>query len=597
MNITEYFTKEKDDFFIYRGRISLQKNYSVVDADEACYRYLGDNAALPITSVTHPEDADSVKDALERVHESKQRVIFRLLGVDGNYHYMYGVFELSGRKKAGFDIIDVQLIDIMGIQYKYDKNVHNLLKYRKLMTLSDKMYFEYNYEDREVNIYEYSNDRASMRFRKNLDELRREVLENEKYSFKQRAEFDTLYEVLVDEKENLDMEVDGEIFNFSGGYVYLKGSILYQDHAKVMMLATITSTGQSKGAEKYYMSPHAFDNATGVYNKRAISELAMDTLSSAAADGSEIYLSVLDIDDFKNINDTFGHMMGDEVIAKVAEILKSALGDRGYVGRFGGDEFLVVMDNIRDEIEMRNVFKTIRKHISWLCSAQLNNTEVTISVGIAKFPEHATNYEELFKIADKCLYIAKAKGKNRFILYDPELHKNFEMADVMDKKQVRNMPDSFSQSCKAIVDMLWSENKDREAFGADIDELIQRYNIDRISVYQGAGASKIYVRGKSDVVMDNLAVLSKEAFEDAFDKNGLYAVNSILPLKELDADFHAGLQSQGTEGFTIIRVSVPDAEEYYVMFDVMNRRRKWSVSDKGLLYITAQMIVRRLIAM
>lgn len=596
MNITEYFTKEQDDFFIYRGRISLQKNYSVIDANETCYRYLGDNAALPITSVTHPEDAESVKEALQKVHEAPQRIIFRLLGVDNHYHYMYGVVTLNGRQKDGFDIIDIHLVDIMGIQYKYDKNYASLLKYRKLMSLSDKMYFEYSYEDRAVNIFEYSNDRANVQFHMDLNKLHEQVMQDNKYSFKQKAEFENLYEILTDKKENLDMEVDGEIFNFTGGYVYLKGNILYKDHEKFMMVATITSTGQSKGAEKYYMSPHAFDNATGVYNKRAISELAMDALATAANDGSEVYLSVLDIDDFKNINDTFGHMAGDEIIAKVAEILKSALGDRGYVGRFGGDEFLVVMDNTRNETEMHNIFKTIRKHISWLCSGQLNNAEVTISIGIARYPDHATNYEDLFKIADKCLYIAKAKGKNRFIYYIPELHKDYEMSDVADKRQVQNMPDSFSQSCRAIVDMLWSDRTDRSAFDADVDELIQRYNIDRISVYHGPEVKKCYVRGRSEEVMETMTMLQAESFEDAFDKNGLYAVNSILPLKEIAPDFYKGLQAQGTEGFAIIRVSVPNEEEYYVMFEMVNRRRKWSVSDKGLLYITAQMIVRRLLA-
>ena len=102
----------------------------------------------------------------------------------------------------------------------------------------------------------------------------------------------------------------------------------------------------------------------------------------------------MDIDDFKNINDTFGHVMGDEVIAKVAEIIRTSLGNRGYVGRFGGDEFMVVTDRVKDAENFSKIFKTIRKNITWSCGEMMPNMEVTLSLGLATYPDHASNYDE-----------------------------------------------------------------------------------------------------------------------------------------------------------------------------------------------------------
>lgn len=103
------------------------------------------------------------------------------------------------------------------------------------------------------------------------------------------------------------------------------------------------------------------------------------------------YLTIIDVDDFKTINDTYGHMFGDEVLSRVSEIIRSDLNARGVAGRFGGDEFMILFENVKSEQELRLILKTITKNIQWA-------------------------------FADKALYIAKAKGKNRYIIYDGRKH-------------------------------------------------------------------------------------------------------------------------------------------------------------------------------
>lgn len=592
MNITKYFSEEDYKSAIYQGRLTLKEGYAIADADESCYRYLGINSSLPFTALIYPEDAVSVREALEQVQEGPQHLIFRLLCGDGSYRYMYALMHMNGRSLGNFDSIDVELLDIMRIHHKYDENLASLTKYRKLMSLSNKMYFEYSYEDGGITIFEYVNDRAVARFQKSLELLKQEVRASEKYHFRQKAEFDILAEALENYSENIDMEVDGDLFGLAGRYLCLKGGIVYRNAAKWLMVATVTVTGEPKRDEKYYMTQHAFDSATSVYNKCAISELTMDLIAQAKE--GPVFLCIIDIDDFKDINDTYGHMAGDEILARMAEILKSTIGDRGYVGRFGGDEFMVVTDRIHSPEELLNALKTVRKHIAWMSAAEFSNVEVTTSVGIARYPEDADNYESLFKIADKCLYLAKAKGKNRFILYQKELHKDFAMTPVSEKKVVKRLPDVYLSSCRAVVDMLGNiGDNDRESFDRSIRGLVKSYGIDRLAIYTGENYERKYFIGDDNAPIESLDFIRHPQIEKLFDENGVFIRNKILPIREIDAEAYEILEQHGIEGFLIVKVDLDGRTPMAVAFGVLQRYRKWSVNEQGLLYIAAQIIARR----
>ncbi len=595
MNITKYYSEQDKNIPIFRGRATLQKGYTIVDATEPFYRYVGSNSARPFPMLVHPEDVECVKDALNRLEEEPQRLIFRLLCDDGSYRYMYGVFEHNGREEAGFRFVDVNVLDIMRIHYRYDSEAVKILKYRKYLSLADELYFEYSYADDQITIFEYINDRAIQRFKDTLSNLQRQVAESKEYTFKQKAEFESLQEYLKNYAQTIDLELDGELFGLDCGYMHLNGGIVYVNNTKEMMAGTFKITGEIKRDDKYYMSPHAFDNATGVYNKRAIKEIAMELIANAK--DNKVLLSVMDIDDFKNINDTFGHVMGDEVIAKVAEIIRTSLGNRGFVGRFGGDEFMVVMDKVKDAENFAGIFKTIRKNIAWSCGEMMPNTEVTLSLGLATYPDHATNYDELFKVADKCLYIAKDKGKNRVISYKPHLHADFDMAAATSKK---HMPMTYEQLCAAVTELMNSEATARvEDFDKDLRSFLQCYNIDRVILCSGDDYECIRIVQSEEVSEDVPGAVSDMAFwnePDAsvlFDKNGILVKNKISPFKDTHPAVYETLFAQGTECFVAVKVQPASGPKMLVFFDDIQRRHKWSNQEAGLLNIAACIIARR----
>ncbi len=599
MNITKYYSKEDKNPHIYRGRATLQKGYTVVDADESFYRYIGANSARPFPKLVHPDDVECVIDALGHLDEEPQRLIFRLLSSDGSYRYMYGVFEHNGRELDGFQTIDLNLLDIMRIHHRYDSDFVKLTKYRKFMSLSDELYFEYSFESDYLTIFEYINNRAIQRYKDTLSNLQQSVSASDKFTFKQKAEFESFSEYLKNSTETMELELDGEVFGLDCGYMHIVGGLVYVNNTKELMAGTITVMGDLKKDDKYYMGAHAFDNATNVYNKRAIKEIAMELVTNAK--DNKVLLSVMDIDDFKNINDTYGHMKGDEVIAKVAEIIQATLGNRGFVGRFGGDEFMVVTDKVKDAENFADIFKTIRKNIMWSCGELLSDMEVTLSLGLSIYPDHASNYEDLFNVADKCLYIAKAKGKNRLIIYTPEMHANYKMAA---KTADKRMPMTFEQSCTALVGVMEGLGKDNpECFDKSVQEFLQSYSIDRVLLYSGDEYQKIHVVYHPEVsreecpVVENMAFWKQDNAAALFDKKGVLVRNKVLPFEDTHPDIYKALSSQGTNNFVAVKVKPADGPDMLVFFDMIKMQRKWSSSEVALLYISAWTIAQRYLVM
>lgn len=128
-------------------------------------------------------------------------------------------------------------------------------------------------------------------------------------------------------------------------------------------------------------------------------------------------LLMIDVDDFKQVNDTFGHISGDRVLREVTRKISGIFRESDVVGRIGGDEFVVLMKNIQDtEVVTRKAQEIIRIFESCRVGVQKKYC-ISGSIGIALFPENGTTYKELLGKADQALYFAKAHGKNQFIYF------------------------------------------------------------------------------------------------------------------------------------------------------------------------------------
>jgi len=176
-----------------------------------------------------------------------------------------------------------------------------------------------------------------------------------------------------------------------------------------------------KKSEEELIKLANIDSLTGLPNR----SLLMDRLSHAVAFSkrheTEFALMFIDLDNFKNINDTLGHSVGDEILVKVAERLKNCVRNVDTVARLGGDEFTVILENVKSTNEVGLIANKILKRLSKLIEVQGTLLKTTPSIGIGMFPSHGDNVDSLLKNADLAMYSAKEKGKNNYQFFTEDM--------------------------------------------------------------------------------------------------------------------------------------------------------------------------------
>ena len=170
-----------------------------------------------------------------------------------------------------------------------------------------------------------------------------------------------------------------------------------------------------RSARDAYQLEAELDTLTKLYNKATTENIGKMKLQTFNASANDTFLAlyIIDLDHFKEANDTYGHQFGDKVLTEFAKNLRKKFRPNDCIGRFGGDEFVVIIDNLPDiEIAIRKA-----KDIKQVAPALLIdgiNPGVTASIGIAIVPNDGTDYDTVFKAADNALYYVKAHGRNGF---------------------------------------------------------------------------------------------------------------------------------------------------------------------------------------
>jgi diguanylate cyclase (GGDEF)-like protein len=153
------------------------------------------------------------------------------------------------------------------------------------------------------------------------------------------------------------------------------------------------------------------DMLTGLYNRHHLDEEGARKFAKAMRQGTNFSVIMADIDHFKNINDTYGHLIGDEVLKAVASVLNKSNRVEDFVARFGGEEFVILLEDC-DSDNAQDKAENFRKHIEELLP---NGIKITSSFGLTNISAKYKSLEEMIKDADSALYEAKESGRNRVV--------------------------------------------------------------------------------------------------------------------------------------------------------------------------------------
>lgn len=593
IDITEYKTA-KGEYAAYIGKATLKKGYAIADGDETFYHFVGKNSCFPLTELLHPDDVEGFIEATEALGDSDNQkqdrkcIIVRMRGADDIYKIFYMELWRNGVIDKDFYSISFEFCSFMDLRERYVTYTGIVKKYRAFMNLSQNMFFEYSFDSDELKIYRYVNGKSQPVLNRTLDEIYKEIMSSKEYSGKSKNEFGILYDFLKKGVDRFSASFDAQLLIAeTKGRLMFKSSTMYEQGARTMAIGIVDLTESESTPKSYYMTENAFDAGTGLWNKRAINEYAVEK----TLENKPLYLCIMDVDDFKKINDTYGHMFGDVVLSKVAEIIRSVVDTRGVVGRFGGDEFMIVLDSVMNEEDLRRILKTISKNMSWAYMDLKDSITVTNSCGVAKFPDDGATFEELFLKADKALYIAKEKGKNRFIIYDEVKHGSL----VNEGESVCNVGIKAiaSDSKKAAVMsevVLSLHNRGTGALAEAMEKLRNYFDIDGITIYCGSDMHRALTAGKYINPIEQLTFAATSSYLALFDERGVFGETHIRKLCNAQPEAYKLYEQQENQEFVQFAAYRNKKLMAVVAFDYFNRAPKIGAADLGLMTIVGRLM-------
>lgn len=310
---------------------------------------------------------------------------------------------------AAITLVMVIIILLLTYTLQIKKRMNNKIsqdlgKRQQIYELANDYFFEYNEENKTLMISVGTNGELKpviYRLDKlnNLDYLVRASIQK-----------------FVSQIQNLpEGTVEIEVMKQNGEMIWLSitGKTFYENNGKqAYIIGKINNIQEEKKREKRLLREAELDGLTQIYNANTFRNKIKNRISQFDTTQKGVFL-LIDADNFKGVNDSFGHLQGDKALISIGKLLYQKIGETGICGRLGGDEFVLYREDIKDENELEMLCKDI---CSNACSYQLDEDHhLTISIGAILFTGKI-DYEKIYEASDQTLYKVKGAGRNNYII-------------------------------------------------------------------------------------------------------------------------------------------------------------------------------------
>lgn len=575
---------------LYRvGRVIVDKSFHTQSGDERFFSYFGNDVIYSIRRTVDDEDFCRLEDCVKNAAPGVTlQTIIRMRGVNGLLRWILAsVRQLDREKEGSLYIID--LSDIMSLEKLSAIKERTISEYRYILSLSSDLAFEYSFETRRIRIYMFDCCRENILVDEELEKWQCSSIERGMVLSRYIETFNTLCRDIKNGVYRFDYEFETSILTQgkTREMCLFKGITRYDDPKtkKVSGIISVVTPRQRSKDVNLALEANK-DSLSGLLNKRAVTSFAMDILANKPS--CNVNFVILDIDNFTDINTGYGHLFGDEVIYTIAGIVKKELGTRGIAGRISGGGFLIVIENTRDEEDLRGILRAIRTNTEIAFADRFENFRLTCSMGISTYPIDSTDYDELFMQADKALYIAQEKGRNRYVIYD--INKHGEV-----KKDIENKIAYLTGGKDSNDKLTFMANLSESlVFGRlpDISVLLEQiraeFRIDDICVFAGKDMSLILSCGNA--ISRNAAYLLKNGYTERFSGDGVFSIDNVNELEGRDDNALQQLTEENIGGAVQYLITDDSVVKGMISFCYIGRFKKWAVSDINYMAVLARII-------
>lgn len=399
----------------------LEDNCRILYASKGFYEVLGyartnvkEESKLTLLDFIDHRDTSFISDVEQQLQNETIRREVQMVTRDGSLLYML----MNGNSTVGKD--GKHTLSVVFVDISEQKNMQELIllegeRYRIATELSNDVLFEYHIKTDQMIYTDKYKDIFGMNplipdFIKTCNK-RKDSIHPDDWG---------IYLEFCQELENGNSIIEAQfrIKDRLGEFIWCQvmGKTIYDDYkTPIRVIGKIVNVDTQKRELEALEYKATRDPLTGVYNKE-VTIKKIDKFISGNKNGKHV-LMFFDFDDFKSINDTFGHLLGDKVLTFIIGRIKEAFSEGEIIGRIGGDEFVVFAGNINSMDEVMEKASILKLALDTTYTYEEHIIKISGSIGVAVYPETGLHYEQLMDRADKALYKVKELGKNDYMLY------------------------------------------------------------------------------------------------------------------------------------------------------------------------------------
>ncbi len=576
------------------ANIIVSEYMNIVKADESLFMFLGEISNLIFTRVIYPSDLAKFETAIKEADEGQQiYVSIRLRGRDGVYKWMHIMISPYPDRQSG-KYYSLEITDISTLKQQNDEIRAVMEMQTEFLSIIGDYLFTYDISRDSFRIILPGNGNQNIvLYEGKLGVWTTEKLDNGLVDSQSIQDFEGLCMAMASGESYFSRDIKMKIADYDNvmyWYTFKGKRILKNDDGIIIAGAVCITHGKEDKAADISVQDELRDAGTDLLNKKAITNYARKLIDKRV--GHKVTIAIIDIDDFKSVNDTYGHMFGDEVLRDVAGILKNTVGRNGLCGRIGGDEMFIVMEHLEDDESIRTVFRTIKNNVSWLYHNDPRNiNKITCSIGAASYPDDAKDLDTLFSIADKMLYLAKEKGKNRYIIYRPDLHERY----ILGENPTATTEKVFYKyrKLRIVNDFIQQYICHYKSKKECLEMVMSAFEMDSIFLYDMYAGTRYVLSGNVPEYEENGEFLKEDNYIPDFRDDGIKTVWNIILYERKAPHMYEAFEKMGIKQFIQVIACVDRSKSdscFVISFNRNSQLNKWPEMDVDYLGIIGNVI-------
>lgn len=576
------------------ANIIVSEYMNIVKADESLFMFLGEISNLIFTRVIYPSDLAKFETAIKEADEGQQiYVSIRLRGRDGVYKWMHIMISPYPDRQSG-KYYSLEITDISTLKQQNDEIRAVMEMQTEFLSIIGDYLFTYDISRDSFRIILPGNGNQNIvLYEGKLGVWTTEKLDNGLVDSQSIQDFEGLCMAMASGESYFSRDIKMKIADYDNvmyWYTFKGKRILKNDDGIIIAGAVCITHGKEDKAADISVQDELRDAGTDLLNKKAITNYARKLIDKRV--GHKVTIAIIDIDDFKSVNDTYGHMFGDEVLRDVAGILKKTVGRNGLCGRIGGDEMFIVMEHLEDDESIRTVFRTIKNNVSWLYHNDPRNiNKITCSIGAASYPDDAKDLDTLFSIADKMLYLAKEKGKNRYIIYRPDLHERY----ILGENPTATTEKVFYKyrKLRIVNDFIQQYICHYKSKKECLEMVMSAFEMDSIFLYDMYAGTRYVLSGNVPEYEENGEFLKEDNYIPDFRDDGIKTVWNIILYERKAPHMYEAFEKMGIKQFIQVIACVDRSKSdscFVISFNRNSKLNKWPEMDVDYLGIIGNVI-------